>query len=88
MVKSCSVKRNAKKARGLGRDSTAPFPKLRASYFRFARFNTSAPYYLRAWHRLFPEALFITPGEDVLSTGDLLPAGRNEQGLALQECDN
>ena len=24
----------------------------RASYFRFARFNTSALYYLRAWHRL------------------------------------
>ena len=48
-VKSRSVKRNAKNARGLGRD---PFPKSRASYFRFARFNTSALYYLRAWHRL------------------------------------
>ena len=24
----------------------------RPSYFRFARFNTSAPCYLRAWHRL------------------------------------
>ena len=32
--------------------ATAPFPKSRASYFRFARFNTSALYYLRAWHRL------------------------------------
>ena len=41
---------------GLGRDSflaaTAPFPKSHASYFRFARSNTSALYYLRAWHRL------------------------------------
>ena len=26
--------------------------KSRASYFRFARFNTSALYYLTAWHRL------------------------------------
>ena len=32
--------------------STAPFPKSRASYFRFASFNTSALCYLRAWHRL------------------------------------
>ena len=45
VVKSRSVKRNAKNA-------TAPFSKSRASYFRFARFNTSALYYLRAWHRL------------------------------------
>ena len=28
------------------------FPKLRASYFNFARFNTSPLYYLRAWHWL------------------------------------
>ena len=33
--------------------ATTPFPKSRASYFRFARFNTSALYYLRAWHRLY-----------------------------------
>ena len=26
--------------------------RSRASYFRFARFNTSPLYYLRAWHRL------------------------------------
>ena len=64
MLKSRSVKRNAKNARGLGRDraaealspiflaATYPFPKSRASYFRFARFNTSLLYYLRAWHRL------------------------------------
>ena len=26
--------------------------KSRTSYFRFARFNTSSLYYLRAWHRL------------------------------------
>ena len=32
--------------------TTAPFPKSHASYFRFARFNTSALCYLRAWHRL------------------------------------
>jgi len=39
--------------------ATAPFPKSRASYFRFARFNTSALYYLRAWHRLHrPSFLF------------------------------
>ena len=35
-----------------GGAATAPFPKSRPSYFRFARFNTSALYYLRAWHRL------------------------------------
>ena len=32
--------------------ATAFFPKSRASCFCFARFNTSALYYLRAWHRL------------------------------------
>ena len=32
--------------------ATAPFPKSPASYFRFARFNTSALCYLRAWHGL------------------------------------
>ena len=32
--------------------ATAPFPKSRASYFRFARFNTSALYHLRAWNKL------------------------------------
>ena len=31
--------------------------KSRASYFRFARFNTSALYYLRAWHRLTSKLL-------------------------------
>ena len=50
MVKSRSVKRNGKNTRGLGRDifltATAPFPKSSASYFRFARFNTSALYIL------------------------------------------
>ena len=48
VVESRSVIRNAKNARGLGRD-TAPFPKSCASYFRFARFNTFPLYYLRAW---------------------------------------
>ena len=43
-MKSRSGKRNAKNARGLPA-ATAPFPKSRASYFRFARFNTSALYY-------------------------------------------
>ena len=56
VVESRSVIRNAKNARGLGRDifpaATAPFPKSCASYFRFARFNTFPLYYLRAWHRL------------------------------------
>ena len=67
MVKRRSVKRNAKNARGLRRDTAPfpqprpqgfslgtrlPFPKSCASYIRFARFNTSALYYLRAWHRL------------------------------------
>ena len=59
MVESRSVKRNAKNLLGLGRDraaifpaATAPFPKSCASYFRFVRFNTFPPYYLRAWHRL------------------------------------
>ena len=46
VVKSRSVKRNEKNARELGRDgaaspifpaATAPFPKSRASYFRFTR---------------------------------------------------
>ena len=42
MVKSRSVKRNAKNASGIFAAATAaPFPKSRASYFRFARFNTS-----------------------------------------------
>ena len=50
VVESSSVIRNAKNARGLGRD-TAPFPKSCASYFRFARFNTFPLYYLRAWHK-------------------------------------
>ena len=33
-------------------EKRAPFPKSCGSYFRFARFNTFPPYYLRAWHRL------------------------------------
>ena len=50
--RSRSVKRNAKNARGLGRDTavTAYFSKSRSSYFRFARFNT--PHHLRERHRL------------------------------------
>ena len=44
--KSRSVKRNAKNARELGRDTTvtAYFSKSCSSYFRFARFNTSPPF--------------------------------------------
>ena len=34
-----------RKTRGGWGATTAPFPKSRASYFRFARFNTSALYY-------------------------------------------
>ena len=63
LVESRSVIRNAKNARGweeTGRrildsyanPATAPFPKLCASYVRFARFNTFPLDYLRAWHRL------------------------------------
>ena len=59
VVKSRSVKRRKKKCEkraGAGERHFSrchrPFPKSRASYFRSARFNTSPPYYLRAWHRL------------------------------------
>ena len=38
--------------------ATAPFPKSRPSYFRFAPFNTCPLYYLRAWHRLAQYRLF------------------------------
>ena len=115
MVKNRSVKRNAKTARGLGRDreseavrifltacsgisvldipsdwsivtvnispiflaATAPFPKSRASYFRFARFNTSAIYYLRAWHRLiYMQRLVLVPSVGVfLGSGHYLSPG-------------
>ena len=37
--------------------ANVPFPKSLASYFRFAGFNTSALYYLRAWHRLLKTLL-------------------------------
>ena len=47
-IRSVKKKKNAKKERGLGRDR-APPP---FSYFRFARFNTSPLYYLRAWNGL------------------------------------
>ena len=40
-----------------------PFPKSRASYFRFACFNTSALYYLRTWHRLASRARERNPFE-------------------------
>ena len=60
VVESRSVIRKVKSERGLGRDraATAPFPKSRASYFRFARFNTFPLHYLRAWHRLIERTLF------------------------------
>ena len=38
------------------------FPKSRPSYFRFARFVTSALYYLRAWHRLVGRLLRNSSG--------------------------
>ena len=47
--KKCEERAGAGERQGC----TAPFPKSCASYFRFARFNTSPLYYLRAWHRLF-----------------------------------
>ena len=58
VVESRSLIRNAKNTKGLERDRVAdrppppPFPKLCASYFRFAHFHTLPLYYLRAWHRL------------------------------------
>ena len=39
--------------------ATAPFAKSNASYFRFARFNTSTLYYLRAWHRLTMKEVMV-----------------------------
>ena len=42
-------KKNAKNALGLGRRQGPSFP---SGSRRFARFNTSPLYYLRAWHRL------------------------------------
>ena len=39
--------------------ATAPFAKSHASYFRFARFNTSTLYYLRAWHRLTMKEVMV-----------------------------
>ena len=72
VVESRSVIRNAKNARGLGRDifpaATAPFPKSCASYFGFARFNTFPLYYLRAWHTL----LFSQISDPENPIGDLL----------------
>ena len=47
--KKCEKRAGAGERQGA---ATAPFPKSRASYFRFARFNMSPLYYLRAWHRL------------------------------------
>ena len=59
MVKSRSVKRRKKKCEKRAEAGERhfsrrhrPFSKSRASYFRSARFDTSPPYYLRAWHRL------------------------------------
>ena len=57
---ACSRRRNSgeksfskkKCGKRVGAGERPPFPKSRASYFRFARFNTSALYYQRAWHRL------------------------------------
>ena len=119
MVKNRSVKRNAKNARGLGRDkesepvrifltacsgisvpdipsdwsivtvnispiflaATAPFPK--SSYFRFARFNTSALYYLRAWHRLiYMQRLVLVPSAGIfLGTGHYYRRGTEDLGI-------
>ena len=46
-------KENRKTHRGWPPPPPPPFPsRVRASYFRFARFNTFPLYYLRAWHRL------------------------------------
>jgi len=52
-------------------ENARPFPKSHASYFRFARFNTSALYYLRAWHRLRQREQSVTQ-HIVLSDGTVL----------------
>ena len=39
--------------------ATSSFAKSHASYFRFARFNTSTIYYLRAWHRLTMKEVMV-----------------------------
>ena len=45
-----------------------PLPKSCASYFRFARFNTFPPYYLRAWHRLQILQLSLRRVSDIMFT--------------------
>ena len=50
--KKCEKRTGAGERQGDGQATTAPFPKLCASYFRFAHFHTLPLYYLRAWHRL------------------------------------
>ena len=53
--KKCEKRAGARERQGgvpVFLTTTAPFPKSRASYFRFARFNTSALYYLKALYRL------------------------------------
>ena len=50
--KKCKKRTGAGERQGGGQAATAPFPKLCASYFRFAHFHTLPLYYLRAWHRL------------------------------------
>ena len=50
--KKCEKRAGAGERQGIFLAATSPFPKLRPSYFRFGRFNTSALYYLRTWHRL------------------------------------
>ena len=53
--------------------ATAPFLKSRASYFRFARFNTSALCYLRAWHRLLPYLKLLIRHCDVKAISNPFP---------------
>ena len=54
--------------------TTAPFPMSRTSYVRFARFNTSPLYYLRAWQRL-SERGKIKPQGACFPAGALEPRG-------------
>ena len=54
--------------------ATAPFPKSRASYFRFARFNTFPQYYLRAWHRLLRDSRASETRARVKITPHIFPA--------------
>ena len=75
--KDCSTEQ---KRAGLG--PPAPFPKSRASYFRFASFNTSPLYYLRAWQKLTSQLLFPFSCVRSLRENKLIP--QNSENKAFR----